>query len=531
MRMVLVKSFTALLASVRCCLAANLCAKIAHEHPSGTPGFLAYSLDAGHIGPITFLPLPERAVLVMNSMKAMRRLGCFLFLSLGLLPCERAGAQLFGLSVTNFPASPFPGQPLLYTINVTNFAVPGNFLVTNFLPPSVQFVSASSSLLSATISNSPGLVIFNLGGIAAFPFSATLNVNVIPTNSGPLTDIATAGLQGTTNFISATNITFVGNPATALALGLTPPAVAVVANDWMTYSVSVTNIGTNVANNLVVSNVLPPGVGLTPANPASPPFTLVGNVMVFNLGSFPPGASQTLSFVMQPTNTGALTNLVLPLIAGAVADHADPVTITNDITILPFDTTQLVAANASAMAYDPQNGLLEQAIQLSNIGTNQIASSRVIVSGLTNLLFNAVGTNNGNPFVQYSTNLGPGQNVNLLLQYFVPTRQTITVPNSSYAAVPVPAVTPPLPAGTSIPVTLVTNLPGSRLLIEFQAIPGRTYSVLYSDNPAMSNSLAAAPVVVAPADRAQWIDYGPPGTISLPASVSSRFYLVVLHNP
>lgn len=232
---------------------------------------------------------------------------------------------------------------------------------------------------------------------------------------------------------------------------------------------------------------------------------------------------------MQPTNTGALTNIILPFVASVDAGHAEAVAVTNDITIFPFDTSQLVAANFSAMTYDPQNGLLEQTIQLSNIGANRIASSRVIVSGLTNVLFNAVGTNNGNPFVQYSTNLAPGQSVNLLMQYFVPTRQTIVVPNSSYAAVPVPTVTPPLPAGTPVPVTLVTNLPGGRLLIEFQSIPGRTYTVLYGDDPAMTNVLAAAPAIVAPADRTQFIDYGPPETISLPTSVASRFYLVVLH--
>jgi uncharacterized repeat protein (TIGR01451 family) len=501
----------------------KICAQTSHSNA----GFHAYSLDGRRVRPVIFRRYQSRALLVMHMMKALRRLRCLLLLLPVLLLCERAGAQLFGLSVSNSPPSVFPGETLSYTINMTNFGAIGTVVVTNFLPPSVQYVSASTSV--GTVSNSPGLVVFNLGFISAFPFSATLGVNVIPTNAGPLTNIVVAGLQGISNFISATSVIFIGNPTTTLGLGITPPAVAVVANDWVSYSVSVTNTGSNVANNLVVSNVLPPGVGLTPANPASPPFTFSNNVMTFNLGSLSPGASQTLSFVVQPTNTGALTNIVLPFTAGAVADHADPVTVTNDITIVPFDTSELVAANASAMTYDPQNGLLEQTIQLSNVSANPVASARVIVSGLTNVLFNAVGTNNGNPFVQYSTNLNSGQSVNLLLQYFIPTRRAITIANSQYAAVPVPVVTPPLPSGTSIPVTLVTNLPGSRLLIEFQSIPGRTYSILYSDNPAMTNSLAAAPPVVAPADRTQWIDYGPPGTISLPASVGSRFYMILLN--
>lgn len=461
-------------------------------------------------------------------MKVLRRLGSFFLFLPALLAGERAGAQVFGFSLTNSPASIFPGETLSYIINVTNFGATGNVAVTNFLPPGVQFISASNTYAFGTISSAPGVVIFDLGAGFTSPLSAVLTVNVVPTNSSSLTNIATVGVQGVSAFLAATNIVFVANPATTLGLGITPPSEAVVAGDWMTYSLGVTNTGTNAANNLVVSNTLPPGVGLTPANPASPPFTFSNNVMTFNLGTLAPGASQTLSFSVQPTNTGALTNIVLPFTAGAFARNATNVSATNDITILPFDTNQLVAVNSSAMTYDPQNGLLEQTIQLSNIGTNQVAAARVIVSGLTNVLYNAVGTNSGNPFVQYGNSLAPGQNVLLLMQYFVPTRLPITVANSQYAAVPVtlPNLTPP--PGSPFSITLVTNIPGKGLLIEFQSIPGRNYTVLYSDNPAMTNSLQAQPSIVAQADRTQWIDNGPPNTTSPPTN-GSRFYSVLLN--
>jgi len=51
--------------------------------------------------------------------------------------------------------------------------------------------------------------------------------------------------------------------------------------------------------------------------------------------------------------------------------------------------------------------------------------------------------------------------------------------------------------------------------------------VLYADNSSFTNELAAQPAIVAPADRVQWIDDGPPKTVSPPASVSSRFYRVI----
>jgi hypothetical protein len=65
------------------------------------------------------------------------------------------------------------------------------------------------------------------------------------------------------------------------------------------------------------------------------------------------------------------------------------------------------------------------------------------------------------------------------------------------------------------------------VLIEFQSIPGHTYSVLYSDDSSFTNTLVAQPSIVAPADRTQWIDDGPPKTISAPTNVSSRFYQVL----
>jgi hypothetical protein len=50
--------------------------------------------------------------------------------------------------------------------------------------------------------------------------------------------------------------------------------------------------------------------------------------------------------------------------------------------------------------------------------------------------------------------------------------------------------------------------------------------VVYSDNNTFSNALIAPPSIVAPANRVQWIDYGPPTTVSAPTNTSMRFYRV-----
>jgi hypothetical protein len=87
-----------------------------------------------------------------------------------------------------------------------------------------------------------------------------------------------------------------------------------------------------------------------------------------------------------------------------------------------------------------------------------------------------------------------------------------------------------MPRGTPFSITLMTNLSSGYILIEFESTAGRSYTVLYADNPGFTNQLAAQPSIVAPADRVQWIDDGPPKTVSRPASVSSRFYRVI-QNP
>ena len=63
---------------------------------------------------------------------------------------------------------------------------------------------------------------------------------------------------------------------------------------------------------------------------------------------------------------------------------------------------QLTATIVSTQKFNQLSGRLEQSIVLSNVGPTSVESARVIVTGLTNRLSNAVGTNNGNPFVTYA---------------------------------------------------------------------------------------------------------------------------------
>jgi hypothetical protein len=137
-------------------------------------------------------------------------------------------------------------------------------------------------------------------------------------------------------------------------------------------------------------------------------------------------------------------------------------------------------------------------------------------------LYNAVGTNSGSPFVAYPNALAPAEFVDLILEYFVPTR--LPVPDPTLLALEVPAFTPGNPAGVPVQISRLLLLAPGTVMLEFGTVPGKSYTVFYSDNPSFTTAHAAQPAIPATADRTQWIDSGPPKT-STPGA--SRFYRAI----
>jgi len=72
------------------------------------------------------------------------------------------------------------------------------------------------------------------------------------------------------------------------------------------------------------------------------------------------------------------------------------------------------------------------------------------------------------------------------------------------------------------------NAGNPRFLVEFTSIPGRTYTIEYSDDN-MATWNFAVPSIVASATSTFWYDDGPPGTLSKPIYGSPhREYRVLL---
>jgi hypothetical protein len=190
-----------------------------------------------------------------------------------------------------------------------------------------------------------------------------------------------------------------------------------------------------------------------------------------------------------------------------------------------------------ANVLNPQTGLYEQRVTVTNTGSMTVAAFRLLVSNIrstngvprTNVfLANATGTNvDARPYIQYNAPLDPGSRVTLILEFRVSDRRPFTNSLEAIAVLPAAAGTN---AGPGVEIDrwfLDERFAEPRFVIEWTSVPGRTYTVIYSDTAINGPWLVATPTVTAAANRVQWYDDGPPKTISPPSSVNSRYYRVI----
>jgi len=473
-------------------------------------------------------------------MKIFSSLRMFALLALGLMTVAiQAQAQGLWLNVGTPSFTIGVSNNLTFYISVTNLTgVPQTVVVTNTMPTTAQFVGVSFGLVSYPYTSAGSNVIFNVGTLTNNGL-AQMAVTVMPTAIGFITNTVWVATNGVAAIVGSLSVQVTNTALGAdVAVAIAGPASAVFTNDWMVYGVNVTNLGPGTVSGVFLTNTLPTGVGYIGVSPSSPAPSRVGRNVIFNLGTLTNGAFRNFLLTVQPTNAG-----VLPFVSVVSTNNSvfDPIPAnnlaSNNITVLSYFPGQLTAVTNSAQVYNSQNGLVEQSILVSNVGTNPVAAVRVVVTGLTNQLFNAVGTNNGSPFVVYAATLDTNQIVNLLLQFFAMNYFQLSNSQLHAFAVSVPNLTPPAAAAvsTNVNITRIIKLTnGSPLiigsmLIEFPSLTNRTYTVVYNNDLSSTNWLIAPPSIIAPANRTQWIDYGPPTTVSAPPNSSNRFYRVFLN--
>jgi len=294
-----------------------------------------------------------------------------------------------------------------------------------------------------------------------------------------------------------------------------------------TFTITVTNAGPSAAVDLMVVDALP--ANLTFVSATGGATHLAGTVTWPVIAFLAEGASTSLVLVDHTPVTGLFTN-----VPAALSTTPDP-DLSNNIgtsllsqAVLSVGTPQF-GTLAGPIVFNPQNGLMEQLVTVTNTGTATVAAFRVLVQGLRQgvTLFNASGSSAGTPYVQVNSPLDPGNTFTLRLEFFVPDRLPFTDTLVVEATLPQGGTVGG--GGVVIDLSFLDNrIPGEpRFVIEFTSIPGRTYTVIYSDD-GMATWKVATPSIVAGSTRTQWYDDGPTKTDSKPLSLNSRFYRVFL---
>lgn len=246
------------------------------------------------------------------------------------------------------------------------------------------------------------------------------------------------------------------------------------------------------------------------------------DALLFTVTAFPTAP------VSGPLGTTTFTVRFAPLTAGVKT--ATLHIANNDVDENPFDIVlsggiALNAAVISPIVLNPQTGLFEQTVRVSNGGASAVLSMQLLIQGLPAdvTVYNASGSLAGTPFLQYALPLAAGASVDFVIEYRRISREPIPQPVfvAQFAVPVIPAVSGPV-----ITVDRSMQLVSGRFLIEFMSTPGVTYVVQYSSDLVTWKS--AIPSITAVANRTQWYDDGPPKTESLPTALGLRFYRVIV---
>ena len=318
--------------------------------------------------------------------------------------------------------------------------------------------------------------------------TVTFTVTVDAPASGSFTDTASSTSPTFDPNLTNNNGSSANSQASTLVIPLPIADIAVLnvgpatvlSNSDVTYVITVTNLGPGTSSGIVLSDDLPTNVTFVGTSGGGANNSGVVN---WSLGSLTNGQATNVTVTVTAPGSGSFTN-----VASATSTTTDPNPANNNGSSAGSQVVTLVVNSpfgllAGTNTLNPQTGLYEEKVVVTNISGLTVLGVRLYVDGLrTNVtLYNASGTNAGRPYAQYNSSLNPNQTVTFTLEFFNPTRQPFT--NSLDAEI------------ITNPITLATNTVGgtaitrifmdprnNRFVIEFTSVPGKSYTIIYSDD-------------------------------------------------
>ena len=474
-------------------------------------------------------------------MSRHRLAALWLFLVSGVVPLQ---AQDFFLTVTNTPDPILIGSNINYSLSVSNATGqnlnPGE-ITSHYDTNLTEFVSATNQANTITNidTNTPGLVTFEIPP-NGLPINGVLEIlmQLRATGAGLLTNRFRIELndQGRTD-PAETNVVSAIKARVDLGIKVVGPSRGVFVGDFFNYQLLATNAGPEEALGIVVTNPFPAHVsliGLYPSNLTE----LVDGSVIFSVGKLTnkESSSATVSVLAtNATNFNWITaNISSPYI---LDDNTNNNIFSNNIPILIPELGQIIVTNLSDQELNQQTGWMEQRVLLENVSTSRVDSVRLLVEGLTNGLdlVNVTGTNWTTPYVAHGAALPAGEQLALILEYFSPNRTAGEDPMFTAYGTPQLDLTPVEGSGVTVDrfvlinFTNAPNMNDGRVLLEWPVTNSGPFQVVYDEQAGFTNAKGSLPLVTVPdgANRVQWLDYGPPRTLTAPSNATSRFYRVI----
>ena len=446
------------------------------------------------------------------------------------------------LTETSDPASVTVGSNVVYTLTLNNSGADAEDVRwTDTLGPGVTFVSASFMGESGGSFSTPlftnGIITTSATNLASQQ-TVVLKVIARPSMIGPFTNQVTVTSStsdvdptGTNRVASVVNTATAPVPTNAdLQVNLSAAPTSALVGDTVAYTFVVTNAGPADAAGARLDAMFATSEPIVTSEASQGSVTRTGPSLHWELGSLENGGVARLVVMATPQSPEILTNAATVSLVPGDLLVVDPNPANNRATVLlpvhlPTPTTTDLVIEAGAVVFDPQTGLYEQQVQVMNPTSQAIPGLWLLVSGLPSdvILYNGQGKTNGVPYVTYETPLDAGASVALNLEYFNSKRQPFV--STHFSVIPGETPSHGTPSGPLLALDRNPTMVNGHLVIEFQAVPGATYVVQYSSD--LETWKTAQPPIVAPVDRVQWIDSGPPKTDSQPTDVGSRFYRVV----
>ena len=355
------------------------------------------------------------------------------------------------------------GNVLTYTMTVTNF---GQFTatgvtVTDPLPAGVSFLSASTT--QGSVSQSNGVVTATFGSLAeAAVATVTVRVRVSSGMIGMLSNTATViGDQQDTvpGNNSDTDPTLV-IARTDLGITKTDDVDPVIAGQFLTYTLTVTNHGPSNATGVSVSDPLLANVTFDSATTTQGSVSFANGTVSGNLGNIANGNSATITVRVRvsPNATGSLTNT-----ATVTGNEPDTVPANNSATEPTAVITRTDLAITKRDDVDPVTAgqLLTYTLTLTNNGPSDATGVRAsdplpagttfvsattthgTVSVANGVLTGAVGNlaNNATEIVTVVVRVNSSTTTNLSNTATVTGNETDPVPGNNSATEPTAVIT------------------------------------------------------------------------------------------